>query len=115
MRGSSTTTRGLALLALAGLAAAAVAESTYEVEVRPALEGLPVKVEAVPFDGRLVLRLTNEGAVKLRCDLRYDASPQPLRRTHVYLPPGETVENSFQAKRRWHSVTVDVACKPAEK
>lgn len=115
MRGSSTTIRGLALLALAGLAAAAVAESTYEVEVRPALEGLPVKVEAVPFDGRLVMRLTNEGAVKLRCDLRYDASPQPLRRTHVYLPPGETVENSFQAKRRWHSVTVDVACKPAEK
>lgn len=115
MRCSSTTIRGLALLALAGLAAAAVAESTYEVVVRPAPEGLPVKVEAVPFDGRLVLRLTNEGAVKLRCDLRYDASPQPLRRTHVYLPPGETVENSFQAKRRWHSVTVDVACKPAEK
>ena len=115
MRGSSTTVRVLALLVLAGPTAAAVAESTYEVEVRPALEGLPVKVEAVPFDGRLVMRLTNEGAVKLRCDLRYDASPQPLRRTHVYLPPGETVESSFQAKRRWHTVTVDVACKPAEK
>ena len=103
------------LAATVGLAASVAAESTYEVEVRPSLEGLPIKVEPVPFEGRLVMRLKNEGSAKVRCDLRYDASPQPLRRSSVYLEPGETAENSFVAKRKWFEVTVDVACKPADK
>jgi hypothetical protein len=107
--------RGIALCALTCITAASFAEPTYEVEVKAELNGLPVRVEPQPFDGRLVMKLTNDGNAKVRCDLRYDASPQPIRRSYVYLEPGETAENSFQAKRRWFNVTVDVTCKPADK
>jgi hypothetical protein len=88
--------------------------SEYKVEVQPTLNGLPIKIEPEPFSGRLVMKLTNGGTEKVRCDLRYDASPQPIRRSYVYLKPGETAENSFQAKRKWFSVTVDVTCKPTD-
>ena len=87
----------------------------YKVEVQPTLNGLPIKIEPVPFSGRLVMKLTNEGTEPVRCDLRYDASPQPIRRSYVYLKPGETAENSLQAQRKWFSVTVDVTCKPSDK
>jgi hypothetical protein len=87
----------------------------YKIEVQPTLNGLPVKIEPVPFSGRLVMKLTNEGTEPVRCDLRYDASPQPIRRSYVYLKPGETAENSLQAQRKWFSVTVDVTCKPSDK
>jgi hypothetical protein len=107
--------RGTALCALACITAAAIAEPTYEVEVKAELNGLPVRIEPQPFDGRLVMKLSNDGAAKVRCDLRYDASPQPVRRSYVYLNPGETAENSFRAQRQWFGVTVDVTCKPAEK
>ena len=83
--------------------------------MKPDLNGLPIEIESQPFDGRLVMKLTNGSDTKVRCDLRYDASPQPIRRTSVYLKPGETAENSFRASRKWFSVTVDVTCKPAEK
>jgi hypothetical protein len=102
-----------ALLAVA--AVAAFAASTYDVEVKPELNGLPIEIESQPFDGRLVMKLTNGGDTKVRCDLRYDASPQPIQRSYVYLKPGETAENSFQAKRRWFNVTVTVTCKPSDK
>jgi hypothetical protein len=88
---------------------------TYDVELKTTLNDLPVTVESLPFSGRLVMKLTNRGTAKVRCDLRYDASPQPIRRSYVYLEPGETAENSFQAKRKWFSVTVEVTCKPADK
>lgn len=115
MQRPSATVRGIALCALACITAAAIAEATYEVEVKAELNGLPIEIEPQPFDGRLVMRLTNGSDTKVRCDLRYDASPQPIRRSSVYLKPGETAENSFQAARRWFSVTVDVTCKPSEK
>ena len=115
MQRPAATVRGIALCAFACIAAAAIAESTYEVEVKAELNGLPVTVEPAPFDGRLVMKLTNGSDTKVRCDLRYDASPQPIRRSSVYLKPGETAENSFQAARRWFSVTVEVTCKPSEK
>ena len=115
MQRPSATIRATVLCAFACITAAAIAEPTYEVEVKAELNGLPVRVEPEPFDGRLVMKLTNEGDAKVRCELRYDASPQPIRRAYVYLKPGETAENSFQAQRRWFSVTVDVTCKPAEK
>lgn len=101
-------------LACAALPPAASA-ATYTVDVQPTLNGLPIKVEPVPFDGRLVMKLTNGGDANVRCDLRYDASPQPIRRSYVHLKPGETAENSFQAKRKWFSVTVTVTCKPSDK
>jgi hypothetical protein len=106
----------LPLAALALLASPPAARAaTYSVDVKSTLNDLPIKIEPVPFDGRLVMKLTNTGSVKARCDLRYDASPQPLRRTYVYLKPGETAENSFQAKRKWFTVTVEVTCKPSDK
>ncbi|NJD30852.1 MAG: hypothetical protein FIB04_03080 [Gammaproteobacteria bacterium] len=93
----------------------AASAATYTVDVQPTLNDLPITIEPVPFDGRLVMKLTNGGQAKVRCDLRYDASPQPIRRSYVYLKPGETAENSFQAKRKWYSVTVGVTCKPTDK
>lgn len=100
----------LACLSLPPVASAA----TYTVDVEPTLNDLPVKIEPVPFDGRLVMRLSNTGTVKVRCELRYDPSPQPIRRSNVYIQPGETVENSLRATRKWFSVTVAVKCMPAD-
>jgi hypothetical protein len=96
-------------------ASSALAVPTYDVEVKSELNGMPVEIESQPFDGRLVMKLTNGGDTKVRCDLRYDASPQPIQRSYLYLKAGETAENSFQAKRRWFSVTVTVTCKPSDK
>lgn len=109
-------TRPVALAAALAWAASppGVVAQTYKVEVRPALDDLPVKIETVESPGVLVVRLTNSGTVRVRCDLRYDASPQPIRRSYVYLKPGATAENSFRAKRKWFTVTVDVTCKPAD-
>ena len=111
----SLTRPSIVALLLAVAAPPAFAASTYDVEVRPDLNGLPIEIESQPFDGRLVMKLTNGGDTKVRCDLRYDASPQPIQRSYVYLKAGETAENSFQAKRRWFSVTVTVTCKPSDK
>jgi hypothetical protein len=102
-------------LALACLALPLVASAvTYTVDVQPTLNDLPIKIEPVPFDGRLVMRLTNTGTVRARCELRYDPSPQPIRRSNVFIRPGQTVENSLRATRKWFSVTVAVTCTPAD-
>ena len=101
----------LACFALSTVAASAV---TYTVDVQPTLNDLPIKIEPVPFDGRLVMRLTNEGTVRVRCELRYDPSPQPIRRSNVFIRPGQTVQNSLRATRKWFSVTVAVTCTPAD-
>lgn len=93
----------------------AASAATYTVDVQPTLNDLPITIEPMPFDGRLVMKLTNGGETKVRCDLRYDASPQPIQRSYVYLKAGETAENTLQAKARWFSVTVAVTCKPADK
>jgi len=98
-------------LVVAALPAAAV---TYTVDVQPTLNDLPIKIEPVPFEGRLVMRLTNSGTVRARCELRYDAPPQPMRRSHVFVAPGATVQHSFRATRKWFRVTVAVTCRPSE-
>lgn len=87
---------------------------TYDVELKTTLNDLPVKVETVPMSGVLVVRLTNTGSVKVRCELRYDASPQPIGRAYVYIEPGRTEEDSFRAKRNWFDVAVEVTCKAAD-
>jgi hypothetical protein len=90
----------------------AAAQVTYTVDLQETLNGLPLKVEAVPNAGVLVVKVTNNGAAKVRCDVRYDASPQPLGRGYLYVDPGKTEQDAFQAKRRWTSVAVQVTCKP---
>ena len=104
----------LTAVLLAALPLAARAQ-TYEVELKTTLNGLPVKVETVPMSGVLVVKLTNTGDVKVRCELRYDASPQPLGRAYVYVAPGKTEQDSFRTKRAWFDVTVEVTCEPSDK
>ena len=93
----------------------AAAATTYEVELRSTLNDLPVRIETVPMDGMLVVKLTNEGSVKVRCDLRYDASPQALYRKTTYIDPGKTEQSEFRAKRKWFTVNVKVECEPTGK
>jgi hypothetical protein len=106
----------LALLLMTALALAAHAQSqTYTVEVRPVLNDLDVKIEQVAQASTLVIRLTNNSPTRVRCNVRFDASPQtPVRRTHN-IDPGRTESSVLRAQRRWFSVTVDVECVPAAK
>jgi hypothetical protein len=97
------------------LVSLAASGQTYDVEVRPALNGLDVKIEPVEMTGILVLKLTNNTAGKVRCDMRYDASPQPIYRTSTFVDAGKTEQSTFRAQRKWFRVVVDVECKSTDK
>jgi hypothetical protein len=86
---------------------------TYTVQVNPTLNDLDIKVEHVAQSTMLIMKLTNNTDTRVRCELRYDASPQTPRRSTVFLNPGSTEQNVFRAQRRWFSVTVNVECNPA--
>jgi len=101
-----------AVLALSMPATGAVAQ-TYSVNINPALNGLDIGIEPVAQSGVLVVKLTNKTAQKVRCDLRYDAAPQPLYRKTTYVDAGKTEQSVFRAKRKWLSVDVAVECKLA--
>ena len=98
-----------AVIALSVAATDAIAQ-TYSVNVNPTLNGLDIGVESVAQSGVLVMRLTNRTGEKVRCDLRYDAAPQPLYRKTTYVDPGKTEQSVFRAKRKWLSVDVAVEC-----
>jgi hypothetical protein len=83
---------------------------TYQVEVHEELNGLDVKVDTVESTGMLVVNLTNNSATKVKCDLRYDAAPQPTYRTRTYVDAGKTASSTFRARRKWFTVEVDVRC-----
>lgn len=103
---------GLCLPALAALAVHAQSQ-TYTVEMRPVLNDLDIKIEQVAQASTLVIRLTNNSPTRVRCNLRFDASPQtPVRRSHN-IDPGRTESSVLRAQRRWFSVAVDVECVPA--
>ena len=87
---------------------------TYAMKINPTLNGFDVAIEPVASTDMLVVNLTNKSTVKLRCDLRYDAAPQPLARKVTFVDPGKTEPSVFKAKRTWHSVVVDVNCKAAQ-
>jgi hypothetical protein len=95
------------------LLAFAAAAQTYDVQVNPTLNGLDIKVEPVATTGVLVVNLTNNSAEKVRCDLKYQADPQPPSRAYVFVEPGKTASNALRETQKWFSVTVDVECKPA--
>ena len=101
-------------LALTTVAPAVMAQ-TYSVKVNPSLNGLDIKLEPVSNSTLLVVKLTNNADQKVRCKLKYDASPQPLERKTVYIDPGKTEQSVLQAKRKWFSVDVDVDCQLATK
>jgi len=104
-----------AVLGLALLAVGAFAASTYQVNITPKLNGLDVKIETIENPGGLIVKLTNNTDQKVRCKLRYDAQPQPLARKTIYVEPGKTEDSTFQAKRKWFNVDVEVECEPADK
>lgn len=101
-----------AVVALALAATDALAQ-TYSVNISPTLNGLDIVVEPVAQSGVLVVKLTNRTAQQVRCDLRYDAAPQPLYRKTTFVDPGKTEQSVFRAKRKWLSVDVAVECKAA--
>jgi hypothetical protein len=97
----------------AAAAGAVTSSQVYTVEVRPTLNDMNITVDYVAQSTMLVMRLTNNGDVRARCTLRYDASPQTPRRSTVFIEPGRTEQNALRAQRRWFSVIVDVECRPA--
>jgi hypothetical protein len=108
-RGSSAAAACLAFM----FGASAATAQTYKVRVRADLEGLDMKIEPVQHEGLLVIRLTNPlHQPRVRCDLRYDASPQTIYRKTTFVDPGKTEESTFSAKRQWFKVDVQVKCRP---
>ena len=111
----SALSRALGICALVGLSLAATdaLAQTYSVNINPTLNGLDIGVEPVAQSGVLVVKLTNRTEQTVRCDLRYDAAPQPLYRKTTYVDPGKTEQSVFRAKRKWLSVDVAVECRVA--
>lgn len=100
---------GLSLLGVAVLVAQAQSH-TYSIDVRPVLNDLDIKIEQVAQASTLVIKLTNNSPTRVRCNLRFDPSPQtPVRRTRN-INPGRTESTVLRAQRRWFSVTVDIEC-----
>lgn len=106
--------RPVLLLVLAA-ASTALAQSTYTVNLHPELNGLDVKIETVESAAMLVVNLTNNTADKIKCSLRYDASPQVPYRTTTYVAPGRTESSTFRAQRKWFTVDVTVRCESSHK
>lgn len=106
---------GICALVALSLAATGALAQTYSVNISPTLNGLDIGIEPIAQSGVLVVKLTNKTGQKVRCDLRYDAAPQPLYRKTTYVDPGKTEQSVFRAKRKWLSVDVAVECRLAEK
>jgi hypothetical protein len=106
--------RGICVVLALSMPAAEAIAQTYSVNVNPTLNGLDIGIEPVAQSGVLVMKLTNKTEQKVRCDLRYDAAPQPLYRKTTYVDPGKTEQSVFRAKRKWLSVDVAVECRLAE-
>ena len=92
------------------LAALEVSAQTYSVEIRPELNDLDIKIEQIPQASMLILRLTNNTATRVRCQLVFDASPQRLTRSTRSINPGQTISSELRAQRKWFRVIVDVRC-----
>ena len=102
----------LSLLAL-GAQTAHAQSQIYTVDIRPVLNDLAIEIGHVADSRKLVVNLTNNSPTRVRCDLRFDASPQTPQRSTRHINPGQTGTSVLRAQRRWFSVTVDVVCVPA--
>ena len=103
-----------AALALAVLYMPAAVAQTYTVKIHPTLNELDVKIEPVSQTAMLVIKLTNATEQKVRCKLRYEASPQTPYRSSVNVGPGKTEQSVFRAQRKWFNVDVYVECEAAK-
>lgn len=104
----------LLLLTVLSVPTAAVAQSTYKVNVNTLLDGADVKVDYQAYDGMLIVSLKNIGENRARCDVNFDASPQIPARKTKYIDPGKTVTTELRADRMWFDVDVDVKCTDAD-
>jgi hypothetical protein len=103
--------RLLLALLLAGVAPATWAQSqVYTVTIRPVLNDLDVRIDHVADSRMLVVNLENHSPTRVRCDIRFDASPQTPSRSTRNIDPGRRVSSVLRANRRWFSVVVDVVC-----
>jgi hypothetical protein len=100
------------MLVLAAPAAPAQSQ-VYTVDIRPVLNDLDIKIEHVADSSMLVVNMTNNSPTRVRCNLRFDASPQSPQRSTRHINPGQRQSSVLRAQRRWFSVTVDVVCEPA--
>jgi len=100
------------MLVLAAPAAHAQSQ-VYTVDIRPVLNDLDIKIEHVADSSMLVVNMTNNSPTRVRCNLRFDASPQSPQRSTRHINPGQRASSVLRAQRRWFSVTVDVTCEPA--
>ena len=116
LRDSPLDVRSNLFLVACGLLVASIvaAASTYQVDLESELNGLDVKLSTVENPGGIIVRLQNDSATKIRCNLRYDASPQPIGRRTVYVAAGKTGESVFGAKRQWSRVDIKVDCAAAK-
>jgi hypothetical protein len=107
--------RGCLAVALVALAAPAgqAQSQVYTVDIRPVLNDLDVKIEHVADSRMLVVNMTNNSPTRVRCNLRFDASPQTPQRSTRHINPGQRGSSTLRADRRWFSVVVDVECVPA--
>ncbi len=85
----------------------------YTVDIRSVLNDLDIKIEHVADSSMLVVNMTNHSPTRVRCNLRFDASPQSPQRSTRHINPGQRASSVLRAQRRWFSVTVDVTCEPA--
>jgi len=103
--------KGAALaLAWIVLVAPAALAQTYTVEIRPTLNDLDVRIEPVATTSMLVVRLTNNMDHRVRCQLRFDASPHAPRRSSLHRHPRTADADVFRAQRKWFAVVVEVNC-----
>jgi len=84
---------------------------TYKVQVYADVGELDMKIEPIPHDDVLVVRLTNHSPGRVRCDLLYDAAPQTPSRKTTYIDAGKTEESSLRAQREWFRVNVKATCR----
>lgn len=103
-----------AIMALAVLYMPAAVAQTYTVKIHPTLNELDVKIEPISQTAMLVIKLTNATEQKVRCKLRYEASPQTPYRSSVNVGPGKTEQSVFRAQRKWFNVDVYVECEAAK-
>jgi hypothetical protein len=104
---------GLVLALQVAVVPAALAQSqVYTVDIRPELNNLDIEIDHVASSSALVVNLTNNSPTRVRCDLRFDASPQTPQRSTRHIDPGRRGSSVLRAQRRWFSVTVDVVCRP---
>ena len=100
---------------LGSLLGPAALAQLYSVTVNPTLHDLAIKIEPQANDGVLVVNVSNETDLKVRCDFEYQADPQLPTRSTIFVKPHKRATSVLRATRQWQAVTVNVECVEAKK